>query len=263
MQILFPYPVHINQDAVNRFFCLCISNKNPHVPQDQDCCLAYFFPVMVYGMGDLSALALDKFLCFLSGCRLHDIAELRDTFTNRFSLFFEVFHNIRMSFLKVCIRRKNHFVYVIICRIFSVGIRDFAVVERVQTDMPCNVYFPFYFGIIAFVGAVSSIQTFSICTFDLCRKYKRQKLLQNVAAAYSRVHILEDIYIHSQCSVEYVLRKEKRLVIKPAADKNVLFFNLKKPYVVLGPVFSIEVCKNTKRVFLCFGHLRNGQNLIG
>lgn len=168
-----------------------------------------------------------------------------------------------MSFLKVCIRRKNHFVYVIICRIFSVGIRDFAVVERVQTDMPCNVYFPFYFGIIAFVGAVSSIQTFSICTFDLCRKYKRQKLLQNVAAAYSRVHILEDIYIHSQCSVEYVLRKEKRLVIKPAADKNVLFFNLKKPYVVLGPVFSIEVCKNTKRVFLCFGHLRNGQNLIG
>ena len=151
-----------------------------------------------------------------------------------------------MSFLKVCICRKNHFVYVIICRIFSVGIRDFAIVERIQTDMPCNVYFPFYFGIIAFVGAVSSTQTFSIRTFNLCRKYKRQKLLQNVAAAYSRVHILEDIYVHSQCSVEYVLRKEKRLVIKPAADKNVLFFNLKKPYIVLCPVASIEVCKDAE-----------------
>ena len=93
-------------------------------------------------MGDLSAFVLDKFLCFLSGCRLHDITELCDTFANRSSLFFEVFHDIRMSFLKVCICRKNHFVYVIIRRIFSVGIRDFAIVERIQTDMPCNVYCP-------------------------------------------------------------------------------------------------------------------------
>ena len=71
-------------------------------------------------MGDLSAFVLDKFLCVLSGCGLHDITELRDTFTDCSSLLFEISHDIRMSFLKICICRKNQLIYIIINGVFSV-----------------------------------------------------------------------------------------------------------------------------------------------
>ena len=45
---------------------------------------------------------------------------MKRAFANSFSSFFKAFHGIRVSFLKICICRKNQLIYIIINGVFSV-----------------------------------------------------------------------------------------------------------------------------------------------